>query len=343
MTVTVSDAQGRQSTPRAVDVTLADCGCEFPVPTCPSVDILVPVQYVTPGQIVRVETKITDAGPGLSLNWSISNGVIVDGQGTHAISIDTTGVRGGSNIAVTLNLGMPDVMLSCPTEFTEMVFLASLPEPYLSDEFSTVKTTCEEGNYRLDNFFNRLNNDPRSRGLIIIYDSPDRPRAAWYREQLLGNFIKSRRFDRSRITFIHGTFRADAKTQFWLVPPGAAYPALLAGDTAHRPAEPTPPTKPYHYATWSEDGLPECVVPMYDLVEYAMVLNTEPRSRGRIIIAEPSRADFARTQREIADELAENGVPRSRLTFVYKYVRPNRSAEEIALWVVPPPVRINRK
>jgi hypothetical protein len=74
---------------------------------------------------------------------------------------------------------------------------------------------------------------------------------------------------------------------------------------------------------------------MYDLGEYAAVLNTKPRSRGKIVIGESSRAKFARKQREILAEMAAAGVARSRLTFVYKYVRPNRALEMTELWVIP--------
>ena len=74
---------------------------------------------------------------------------------------------------------------------------------------------------------------------------------------------------------------------------------------------------------------------MCDLKAYAEALNTEPRSRGRIVIAEPSRANFNREMLEIQAELTAHGDAKPRVTFIYKYVRPNRAMESTELWVIP--------
>ena len=152
------------------------------------------------------------------------------------------------------------------------------------------------------------------------------------------NFIRFRRFDPSRFTFVRGPFRDDAKVQFWRIPPGSSDPEMLPQNVDPpilRPVPETDSSKPYHYATEYSDGLPECQVPMYDLAEYAAVLNTEPRSRGKIIIGQSSRARFVNKQREILTEMSAAGVAKTRLIFVYKYVRPNRGLEMTELWVVP--------
>ncbi len=334
ITVSAEDRDGRLGEGKTASVSVERC------PRCESGDVCYTAKLIAPeglvqaGQSFSVDAEVPGAKEELTYNWTVTAGTIISGQGTPSISIDTTGLPGGSSVSITLELGVPPGLPGCPTTFTETVGIAPEPKPVLTDEFSTT-VTCEDGNARLDSFFAELANNPSDHGVIVIYDSPKSARSAWRREQLIRNFVRFRRFDLSRVTFIRGAARENAVTQFWRVPPGATEPEVERAEAAT--SQPTrPPNKPYLYATEYMDGLPECEVPMYDLEAYAAVLNTEPRSRGRIVISQPSRAAFAAKQREIAAELAGHGVAKTRLTFVYKYVRPSHALETTELWVVPP-------
>jgi len=334
-TVAGEDRTGHLSDGKTITVTVQRCpSCRYG-DSCPTVELVAPEGVVQPGESFTVTAKAP--GPNnTAYNWTVSAGTIESGQGTSSVTIKTDTEMGGSGVTVTLELRDPNSFIACQTMFAETVAVAAIPKPVLSDEFPTT-VQCEDGNARLDAFFAELSNNPDNQGYIIIYASPARARAAHNREQLARNYMRFRKFDPSRITVVRGPYRKNAITQFWRVPPGSAAPDMLQADAVAPPEAPTKadPSKPYIYATRYADGLAECQVPMYDLKAYAEVLNTERRSRGRIVIAEPSRANFNREMREIQAELNAHGVAKTRVTYIYKYVRPNRAMELTELWVLP--------
>jgi TonB family protein len=234
-------------------------------------------------------------------------------------------------IAIILSIAAGFVVLHTSATAQEAV---PTPVAVLLDEFSTT-VPCEEGNWRLDGLLVELSNNPVDRGLIVIYDSSAKKRAAWHREQLFRNFMKFRGFGSDRVTFVRGPARAEAKTQFWRVPPGANDPEVLPGDASSVTTEPPPPTKPYIYSTRYVDGLWECVVPMFDLEAYAEVLKENEGNRGNIVIGAGSRAAFNTDEREIRKELEGYGIPRTRIRTFFKKVKPNMAMEFIELWVLP--------
>jgi hypothetical protein len=334
-TVAAEDRNGRFSEGKTITVTVQRCpSCRY-IDSCPTVELVAHEGVVQPGESFTVTANAKGADKA-AYNWTVSAGTIESGQGTSSVSIKTDTDMGGSSITVTLDLKVPDGFPACQTYYSETVALAETPKPVLFDELPTA-AACEYGNARLDSFFAELNNNPESQAYIVIYATPERVGAAGNREQLARNFMRFRNFDPSRITFVRGPYRKNAITQFWRVPPGSAAPDLLPADAA-APPEASPKTdssKPYIFATRYSDGLPECQVPMYDLKAYAEVLNSEPRSRGRVVIAESSRANFNREMRETQAELTAHGVAKPRITYTYKYVRPNRAMESTELWILP--------
>ena len=74
---------------------------------------------------------------------------------------------------------------------------------------------------RVDNFYLALNNDPTSRGVIINYGT-DKEVAK--RESDIRKQITFRQLDSSRVTFVRGGSEPGIRTQFFLVPAGAADP-----------------------------------------------------------------------------------------------------------------------
>ena len=334
-TVAAEDRNSRFSEGKTITVTVQRCpSCRYG-DSCPSVELVSPEGVVQPGESFTVTANAKGADRA-GYNWTVSAGTIEAGQGAPSVTVKTDSEMGGASVTVTLELKVPSGFPACQNTYSETVGIAELPKPVLFDEFATT-VPCEDGNARLDAFFTELNNNPSDQGYIVIYAAPDRAGAAGNRQQLARNFMRFRSFDPSRITIVRGPYRKNAITQFWRVPPGSAAPDLLPADAA-APPEASPETdssKPYLYATRYSDGLPECQVPMYDLKAYAEALNTEPRSRGRIVIAEPSRANFNREMLEIQAELTAHGVAKPRVTFIYKYVRPNRAMESTELWVIP--------
>jgi len=266
-------------------------------------------------------------------NWTVSSGTIVSGQGTSSMTVEAA----KDNIdSITVMLErtfneahFPDVQRSANCTFG----VVPLPQARMIDEFRTGGNNCEEGFARLDNFFNELNNNPVDQGLIVIYGDARDPKAAARRAKQLSNHFTFRRFDQNRVRFIRGTASGNGTTQFWMVPPGAEMPSII--EDSNTSGAVTQSTQPYLYASDYSDGVAGCSGNLYDLAEYAKVLQAEPKSIGRIVISQSSQAKYRAKVREAVTELAKYGIARDRIVTVYKYVRPNRMLELTELWVVP--------
>ncbi|MGH9947457.1 MAG: hypothetical protein ACRD6X_09670 [Pyrinomonadaceae bacterium] len=94
------------------------------------------------------------------------------------------------------------------------------PEAYVAMEFGRVyKSTAVMRNKQ---FFAEMANNPNYQAYIINYGTPKQIalREKWITEQIF-----FRDFDRSRITLVRGG-KGRQRTVMWLVPPGAANPAV---------------------------------------------------------------------------------------------------------------------
>ena len=293
-----------------------------------------PDRVVSPGETVSVSADFEggDTGERYSptYNWSTSGGTIMSGQGTREISL-TLGEE-ISNVQVTLNRTFVEAHFpGVQRDAACTIAVVQRPVARMTDEFRTRGNNCEEGFARLDNFFIDLNNDPAADGVIVLYGDLRAAGAASHRELQLRNHFTFRGFPLERVEFVRGPAREDGTTQFWIVPPGANGPEV---DQTLPPVE-KPPTEPYLYAAQYVDGVPGCSGNLFDVTKYAGVLRSLPGSRGRIVISEASRAKYNRRLREILSELRNNGVAGSRITALYKYVKPNRALESAELWVIP--------
>lgn len=76
------------------------------LPPCPAVSIQCPTEVVKAGKPLTFSANVSGGDPELEItyNWSVSAGVIVSGQGTPTITVDTTRLAGNS-VTATLELG----------------------------------------------------------------------------------------------------------------------------------------------------------------------------------------------------------------------------------------------
>lgn len=304
---------------------------------CPVITVDGPSGVVSPGENMTFTANVSGGASGATTyTWSVSAGTIVSGQGTPSIQVKSDRSLSGIYLTATVEVSNSAWMPGCTTTASETEPHVNIPVAYLVDEFRTAGSNCEEGFARLDSFYNELNNDPNAQGVIIVFSDISAPRSGRIRRRQLMFHTKWRRFDPSRVTFIDGPLMKDAKTQFWIVPVGAESPVPEAGEGAVPAVVVAVETKPYLYAAEYLDGIPGCSGDPFDLADYAVVLNTEPRSRGRIGIAETSLAKYNRKRREILAELKTGGVPATRITTVYKRVAPGQLLETTELWVIPP-------
>ncbi len=76
------------------------------VPPCPTIYISCPTEVITVGQTATVSANVSgDPNASLTYNWTVSAGTISSGQDTPSITVDTTGVAGGTFITATLEVG----------------------------------------------------------------------------------------------------------------------------------------------------------------------------------------------------------------------------------------------
>lgn len=325
--------RGEYGSPKTATVIVKQCECSY-VDACRKVTVSGPSELTIPGERVQFIAKITGRGD-VTYNWSVSSGTITTGQGTPTIMVDTDSTMAGQSLTATVDV--PDLGgMACGSTASETVTFVSIPSAKLVDEFSTDRTSCEDVFARLDYFYTVLNNDPAAAGVIIVYSETPAYASGARRQKQIRNHIKMRAFDPMRVTFVNGPLMKDAKTEFWIVPSGAAVPSVKEGI-------PTPSTAkvssekstPYLYAGEYLDGIPGCSGNLYDLAAFADVLNSVPKSGGRLVISDTNPARFSRKKAEIYAELKKNGVAAARLTAIFKKVRSMNALESVELWVVP--------
>lgn len=190
--------------------------------TEPDVKLVCPEIAVLEGHSFRVtavaDPKLSEKqAAAVTHKWTVSWGTIAKGSGTDAITIEPA--EGTGNITATVeidNIWFQTITKSCTTE------IQALPEPRLYDESEFMF----QGYVKrvLDGFFADLSSNPASQGYIVIYPETERH----YRqiERIIRNWVGTRRFDSSRVTFAKAKKNKKSIIQMWVVPPGAAHPEL---------------------------------------------------------------------------------------------------------------------
>ena len=105
----------------------------------------------------------------------------------------------------------------------------TVPEPILIDEFGQLSHCDFTG--RIDVFLSELSQKPDHQGYVLNYKSIDElpgDRDTYYRQDWIAHHISFRQFDSALITLIRSGYLEEARTQLWIVPPGAGAPEGLA-------------------------------------------------------------------------------------------------------------------
>lgn len=190
---------------------------------CPVVTINCP-DTVEAGQPVNLSANISGARADLSpgFNWTVTGGTIVAGQGTSAITVDTTGFSG----TYTANVQVTGFDQTCPATASCTVSVPALPLPRKFDEFPSI--SFDDDKARLDNLAVELQNDPTARGFIVVYPGrrarPDQ--ASRLGERARRYLTQTRGIDASRLIVVSGAPRERATYELYIVPVGATPPAV---------------------------------------------------------------------------------------------------------------------
>lgn len=234
-TATVEVNDGNQHTATgSTTVTIAECpDCKVPPPPCPTVSVSCPSE-VDAGQPITFTASVTGEGaPTPTYNWSVSAGTISSGQGTSTITVDTTGVAGGTSVTATVNLGGLDP--SCNASSSCSTGVKPPPAmPRKFDEYGNIRFNDEKA--RLDNFAVALQNEPGSSATILVYGSCE-GEAQQRGDRAKDYLVNTRGIEAGRITVVDGGCRSDLLVQLWIVPQGATAPAPdTAGNISPCPA-----------------------------------------------------------------------------------------------------------
>jgi hypothetical protein len=155
------------------------------------------VEAGTPMKFVAAVSGKTD-GLILEYEWKVSAGTIMSGQGTCAITVDTTGLANGTNITAEVTVkGFPENCSNTASETGSVIVSTINGGPI--DEFGKIPN--DEVRARLDALFAGLGIEPNAQGYIINYGTDAEITA---RERLIRNHAAMRKFDVNRITFIKG-------------------------------------------------------------------------------------------------------------------------------------------
>jgi hypothetical protein len=224
VTVEVDDGCGCIAfTSTTVEVSRCNCVDNPTPPPCPTVSVSCP-DTGTVGTPVTFTASVSGGDPNVTAtyNWTVSAGTISSGQGTSSITVDTTGVAGGSTITATVDVGGYD--RSCSTSSSCTVNFPAVLTPTKYDEYGNIRFNDEKA--RLDNYAIELQNNPGAQGYIIAYGGRvGRAGEAQRRADRARDYlVNTRGIDSSRIVTVDGGYREELTVQLWIVPAGATPP-----------------------------------------------------------------------------------------------------------------------
>ncbi len=167
------------------------------------------------------------------------------------------------------------------------------PQAIKFDQFSAAND--EDIGARVDNFFLELNNNPSVVAYIVNFGTV---KEIAKREKQIKDYLKIRRYDQSRITFVQGGFRVMVQTQFWTVPAGAETPKIESSSKKI-----------------IELGKANTEEIQRDVDAFFIELNNNPDLKGYIINYGSAKMISDR-QKQIKSYIAQRKYDLSRITFL---------------------------
>jgi len=227
ITAGVDDGCGVCGATKTQTITIRNCpDCVTPVAPCncpTSVDVSGPSGTSQLNQPMTFTASVRggDGNFNLTYNWTVSTGTISSGQGTQSITVDTTGVAGGTNVTATVSVGVSGGGPSCNCGPLSGSETAGIVTPPISTETEVGKVPADQLKANLDVYFTSLGNDPTARGYIINYGTAAEIKK---RRADVTAAAKFRNFDMSRITFVDAPGAGPIRSRLVIVPAGATPP-----------------------------------------------------------------------------------------------------------------------
>ncbi|MDQ3179723.1 MAG: hypothetical protein M3Q33_04305 [Acidobacteriota bacterium] len=222
ITAGVDDGCGVCGKTQTQTITVEACDCVPIAPecVCPTVSVTGPSEITKPGDTMTFTANVSGGtNCEATYNWTVSQGEIIDGQGTPVIRVQTTEAMAGGNITATVNIGC--ACPGCAKSASETAGIeAPKPGPEERDRFKTLSN--DDVKARIQNFYIELNNNPNAQGYIINYGSE---KEIARREKQIRDAIRFLKLDASRVTIVRGGDNGSGvETVFFIVPAGAEPP-----------------------------------------------------------------------------------------------------------------------
>lgn len=179
---------------------------------------------VMPGETATITANVAGAAQNLKLEyaWEISAGIIIAGQGTPTITIDTTGTA-GATVTATVEISGLDSSCQKTASCTLTPYEVIVSRRF--DKYGDLAFADEKK--RLNNFAEQLKNEPDSQAYIIAYGKQGArsgeaqaraDRAKQYLVDKLG--IKA-----ERIVTVDGGVHVRFALELWITPQGGRPPS----------------------------------------------------------------------------------------------------------------------
>jgi hypothetical protein len=207
-------------------------GQPLAVSPCPYPVNLSAPTVVNEGDVITYTADVNYSGKTpLNYTWTVTpaSAKILSGIGTRTIAVDSTGL-GNQSVTATLVVDDGSGGVAC-----RQVAYASTSVP-LVERFSRegrefdICCNCafDDQKARLDNLAIELQNDPSSTAHIVAYGGrTSRVGQADFLGSRAKDYLVTRRaIDPARVVVVNGGFREEDCVEMWIVPSGAAAPAL---------------------------------------------------------------------------------------------------------------------
>jgi hypothetical protein len=156
-------------------------------------------------------------------HWTVSSGTIAGGQGKRSMIVDTTGLRGASNI--TASVEVKEVPVTCASKASDTGSVGQVLQGDPVDTYGKIRWIEETA--RLDGFLYSLSQSKDSE-LVVVMEIPidTSIRQARTHAKKIAGYVRRRDkgFDLSRLSFIVDIDQPRTMTSGWIVPNGAKSP-----------------------------------------------------------------------------------------------------------------------
>lgn len=222
ITASVANVSGYSGGSPTKLATVDECQtCNTTKSTLNPISVIPPPESIYPGDMMTFVTVISSAGyqPNVTYNWSVSNGTIVEGQGTPIIKVSTAGLQ---LTYVTATVYVGGLCPSCQSTASQSGFISELSVPIIVQEIEGPEPFLATQN-RVENFFKELAKNPSARGTIINYGT-DKEVAYRINDIIKAGKSLDYNINIKKIRFVRGGSDPGIRTRFFIVPPNADEP-----------------------------------------------------------------------------------------------------------------------